>query len=201
MIWFKKKKSKEKVENPYENFEVVFHQKEEIHRQYQYIEEIASRLKDTYNTPRIVEFIDDLCSLEKVFVEGRVRGWSNEKIREVLIERYKEEVISMKEMDEKVVQEIHKNIHLFSDTVTKIDEVAKKLSEKYRNNPSCIAFISYVRDVYVAYIQSTEQEQAGKSFKDYFVEIRMEIISCRNNSVDISDLRDIYREFRTFLEN
>lgn len=207
MIWFKKNNKQKTVGsagngegNPYENFEAVFHQEEEIHRQYRYIEEITFHLKEKYKEPPyLTEFIRDMCSVEKVFTEGKIKNWSDEKICGILAERYKKELFDIEKVDKNLVETIHKTIIASRDTIADIDNAVEKLLGEYSGEKEYVSFIMYLRDIYVARIQSAQQGEERDEFKDYFVKARMEFVCGNNQDIRITRLEEIYQEFKNGL--
>ncbi len=182
--------------NPYENFEVEYRQESEIHRRWQHIEDVSLHLMRKYETnPYLVGYIDMMRSAEKVFVKGKIKHWTNEQIREELARNHIEESLSVGKMDKTLAREIYEDFKVSSGGVDRVDEVARMLLAKYTDKEECVSFITYLRDVYVAYVQSTERGESSEKFKDRLIGIRMEIISYSSH-VDISELRTIYDEFK-----
>lgn len=199
------KKSKQQTKpgfggtNPYENFEVMYRQESEIHRRWQHIEDIALSLKRRYEgTPYMLEYVDTLRSAEKVFVKGEIKHWSNERIREELVRSHIEEMSSIRKLDGDLAQKVYEEFKTVSSTAVQADEVTRALMYKYRDRPELVAFIGYLRDIFVAYAQSVEHGETGKAFKDRLVRVRMEIVAM-NAHIDIAELRVVYEEFKQAL--
>lgn len=180
----------------YENMEVQFRREAEAHKEWQRIEDIALSLKRKYEGhPEILEYIDTMRSAEKVFAMGRIMRWDNEQIREELVKNKIDDLSHLGKVDVEFAKQIYEAFKVTSVTIARVDEVTKMLLEKYADHPEYCSFVSYLHDVYIAYMQSVEQGETSGSFKDRLIAIRMEVVATTSR-VNVAELKRIYEEFK-----
>lgn len=210
MLWYQKKTQQKTSDasdsmfgmgqsNPYENFEISYRQESEIHRQWQHIEDVALFFKRKYEgSPDVLEYIDAVRSAEKIFAKGKIKHWSNEQIREELIRNHIEDMSTVGKIDGGFANKIYEEFKASSATAVKVDETIRILLEKYAERSEYHAFILFLRDVYISFIQSSERGESNTAFKDRLVGIRMGAFA-RSTHVEISELEQIYKEFKEAL--
>lgn len=180
-----------------ENFEQAYQQETEIHRRWQEIEDSAVRLKRQYESdPAVIRFIDYLRIIEKAFAKGRIKNWTNEQIREELVQSdIKDLSEQVGTIDKAIADALRDNFRKMHTTAHRIDEVAKELLEKYADRPEYHAFIYYLRDVWTAFFQSEEAHESALDFKARLVGVHMDLLASKDR-VDREELNKIYEEFR-----
>lgn len=208
MFWSAKKKQttgKNRIatpifQNTMENdFEKVYQQESEIHRRWQCIEDVAVALKRKYQRDlEIVGYIDTIRSMEKVFVQGSVKGWSTEQMRRELVRNQIGNFTQFNKLDEVLAHRLYEEFQTTSATVATIHVTAKKLLSKYANSSECCSFIAYVRDVLIAFVESSEKKETGEAFKERLILLHMESVA-ETTQVRLDTLREIYEAFQEAL--
>lgn len=209
MFWSKKKKqtiASKGVVSPIpqggveHDFEKMYRQESEIHRRWQCIEDVAVALKRKYEkNPDMIRYIDTLRSIEKVFSQGRVKGWSTEQMRKELVRNQIGNFSQFKGLDEVLAHRLYEEFQTTSATVVTIHAVARDLLARYADSPECCSFIGYVRDVLVAFVESGERKETGEGFKDRLILLHMETVAA-TTKMNIDTLREIYNAFQEALK-
>lgn len=198
-MFFKKKKTSKShplQSSPMESFEVVYKKEAEIHRRWQEIEDTALRLQRKYESdPSALRFIEHLRVVEKIFTEGEVRGWTNEQIREKLIQNNIDNLTNAQALSENAAQLLHEDFKKVCASIQKVSEVARRLLKKYVDHPEYHAFIYYLRDIYSAFLESGQPQTSARAFKERLISIRMELFVA-DGDTEMSKLEMIYQEFR-----
>ena len=185
---------------PQENLDEVFREQQSYEQQHRRIQEVAAQLKEKYKQyDETCAFIDFLCSLEGIFLDATQQHWGAAQLHRALVDG---EVYLMSQnsgIDEKVFRAILEEFDERATSSKQVQNAAQKLMEKYHDCKPCCVFITYIRDMSIAFVQDTEY--AAVSFharKEELIRARMETIM-QQQEVTRETLEEIYKEFTTLV--
>lgn len=191
----------DKKENEIENFDAVFRHGLELQRHLEKIEVAYIRTVERYGEySDLKSFAEYLRTIEKMFTENSFRNKSFEQSKDELIKIRIKMLAKNSAMDEDVLNMIYGYFQKAGQSVDKIYEIANELLEKHKEDNDCIDFITYIRDIFVNFLNAEKEHISAEELKDRLVKARMEVLSTSGNP-DLKTLENIYQEFKGLLNS
>lgn len=144
-------------------------------------------------------FVEYLRTIEKIFLEAKLRNWDAETNKDELIKAKMKTLAEAKTVSSDVLNSIYDDFKRAGNDVNKVYEAVNKLLEKYAEDSECKEFILYIQYLYINF-QNAEKEQISMDeLKERLIRARMEVISS-DGRPDLITLENIYRDFRSLLK-
>ncbi len=164
------------------------------------VECVTKKLKKEYGRYEgIDDFIDYLGAMEKIFLRAKAENFSGGFLKEKLIEIDIYAMSSASGIDQAVFNRIYEDFRNTCAKITKVAEVAEKLSRKYSDCPDCLIFIGYVRDVYQLFSQAEKERWTLERQEEEIIALKMRVLAA-DGVPPFEDLEKIYKEFRECLK-
>ncbi|MCX6765651.1 MAG: hypothetical protein NT136_01675 [Candidatus Moranbacteria bacterium] len=183
------------IESP-ENLSSQYEKEVRMQKEIEKIELISTKLKEKYSPyQELVEFVDYLRSAEEVFIEARVKSWSDDQTKEDLI---KKEIYLMSletGVDDKVFRAIYDDFHSLYASIGQVYSVTEKLLEKYKDCKECQEFIHYLGDISLIFLEAEKEGLALNEAKERLFKARMKVLSV-DGQPELGVLEKIYEEFK-----
>ena len=186
--------------NKKENFDAMYARELEVQQELEKVEVAYVKTIERYGDySDLKNFIEYLKSMEKFFLENKLRNHSFEISKEEMIKIRIEMLSSTCEVGEDVLNEIHNYFKRAGQDVNKIYAIAAELLEKYKDESECQDFIAYVQDIFINFLNAEKEHLSMEDLKDRLVRARMEVLSSKGDP-DLLTLEKIYKEFKGLLK-
>lgn len=181
------------------NFDAQYEKEASLAREMEKIDNVAAKLKEKYNSYKeLVDFINYLQSTESVFMEAKIRNWSDDQTKDALI---RSEIYLMSVnlgVDQSVFNSIYDDFKSLCVEIGAVYEIAEKLKEEYADCVECVSFIEYLRDVTVIFHKAREEKEDASRTKEEIFGTRMNALSA-DGQPELNVLEKIYTEFKAAL--
>lgn len=165
---------------------------------------VCEKLKLKYEDYEYTEiFIEYLRSVETVFMHAEQGNWSVERTQDEMIKGEIYIIAQDTGIDEEIFLNIYEEFRLVKNDVDKIDEIAKRLMDKYSNIEDCLEcedckqFIEYVKESLLLFSKTFSGDEGFdevSEVKEEAIFIKMKMIA-RDGKPPIEVLKEIYDEF------
>jgi hypothetical protein len=183
----------------YENFDALYAHELEVQRELEKVEVAYVKTVERYGEYSILKsFVEYLKGMEKFFMENKLRNHSFEISKDEMIKNRIKMLASTCGVGEEVLNAIHRYFKKAGQNVDKIYEIARELTERYKNEPDCQDFILYVQDILVNFLNAEREHLSMDDLQDRLVRARMEVLSSKGDP-DLLTLEKIYKEFKGLL--
>ncbi len=187
--------------NQFENFDAMYARELEIQRSLERIEAAYVKTAEKYGEyEETKSFIEYLGSIEKLFMENKLRNRSFELGRDEMIKVRIKILAQGGTVSEEALNMIYGYFKKAGQTIDKIYEIAAQLMEKYKDDRDCQDFISYVRDIFVNFFNAEKERISMDELKERLIKARMEVLST-NGDPDLVTLENIYKDFKSLLNS
>ncbi len=187
--------------NQFENFDAMYARELEIQRTLEKVEAAYVKTVEKYGDyEETKSFIDYLGSIEKVFMENKLRNRSFELGKDEMIKVRIKILAQNGTVSEDVLDTIYGYFKKAGHTIDKIYEIATELIGKYKDDRECQDFIAYVRDIFVNFFNAEQEHVSMDELKERLIRARMEVLSTSGNP-DLVTLENIYKDFKESLNS
>lgn len=185
--------------NQFENFDAMYMRELELQRELEKVEVAYVKTVERYGEySDLKSFAEYLRTMEKLFMEDKFRHRGLEQSKDEMIKLRIKLLAKNSSLGEDVMNAIYVYFRKTGQTVDKIYEISSELLEKYKEDPECSDFITYVRDVFINFFNAEKEQLSLDELKERLIKARMEVLSS-NGDPDLLTLEKIYKEFRGLL--
>lgn len=187
------------MKNKFEKFDQAYEREFKLQAELEKVEIAYVRTVEKYGEYEDCKsFAEYLRTIEKVFLEAKMRNWDAETNKNELIKAKIKSLAGTRNVGEEVLNSIYDDFKKAGNDVNKIYEIVNKLLEKYSNNSECKEFILYIQYLYVNFQNAEKNRLPMDELKERLIRARMEVLASDGNP-ELIILEKIYNEFKSLL--
>ena len=191
----------QQIKNQFENFDQGYEMEFKLQAELEKVEIAYVKTVEKYGEYQDCKsFVEYLRTIEKVFLEAKMRNWDAETNKNELIKAKIKSLSDAKAVSADVLSSIYDDFKKAGSDVNKIYEIVNKLLEKYKDNSECKEFILYIQYLYINFQNAEEESLSMDELKERLVRARMEVLASDGHP-ELITLENIYNDFKDLLKS
>jgi len=182
-----------------ESFDEAYEKEIELQRELEKIEIAYAQVREKYSQfKECYSFIDYLRTIERVFMESKVRSWNADKSKDELIRAEIAMSASESQLGEELFSSIYEDFRKTSQDVGKVAGAVRILLDKNKGCVECCEFILYAENIFMNFQGIRKGGMKISDLKEKLIKARMNVLACDGHP-EMKLLENIFKEFRSLI--
>lgn len=191
----------DQAKNKFENFESEYEREFMLQRELEKVELAYAKTVEKYGEyGDCKSFVEYLRTVEKIFLEAKIKNWDAEKSKDELISAKIKMMAAESSIEEDILNSIYSDFKKSNISVGKIYDITNSLIEKYKDNRECSELILYIQHIFITFADAKKEGIGMEELEDRLVRARMDVLSS-DGDPNLITLEKIYQEFKKLLNN